>query len=52
MAKALASPDLRAWLDENALITIASTPEQLAAMHKKGLETYGQIIKLAGIKAE
>ncbi|MSQ51145.1 MAG: tripartite tricarboxylate transporter substrate binding protein [Betaproteobacteria bacterium] len=50
--KSLESSDVRQWVDENGMVGIGGSPEQLAAMHKKGIEVYGRIIKAAGIKPE
>jgi len=52
LAKALESADVRQWVDENGMVGIGGAPEQLAAMHKKGIEVCGKIIKAAGIKPE
>ncbi|MFM9968032.1 MAG: Bug family tripartite tricarboxylate transporter substrate binding protein [Burkholderiales bacterium] len=50
--KSLESADVRQWVDENGMVGIGGSPEQLAAMHKKGIDVYGRIIKAAGIKPE
>jgi tripartite-type tricarboxylate transporter receptor subunit TctC len=50
--KALQAPEIRTWLDTNSINLIASTPEQLAASLKGGLEQYAVLIKRAGIKPE
>jgi tripartite-type tricarboxylate transporter receptor subunit TctC len=50
--KALHAPDVRTWLDTNAIALIASTAEQLAASLKGGLEIYAGLIKRAGIRPE
>ena len=52
MVRALDAPDVRARLDENAMIVIANTPAQFAAMVKNGIEVYGKLIKAAGIQPE
>ncbi len=52
MAKALGAPDMREWLDANGFVPIGGTPEDLAALHRKGLERYGMVVKMAGIKPE
>jgi tripartite-type tricarboxylate transporter receptor subunit TctC len=52
LAKALESAEVRQWVDENGMVGIGGPPEQLAAMHKKGIDVYGKIIKAAGIKPE
>ncbi len=52
MNKALVAPDMKAYLDENAFISIGGTPEELGASLRKGVEIYGQAVKLAGLKPE
>ena len=49
---ALATPDVRRHLDANGQRAIGNTPEEFAAMIKKGLEDTAQAIKAAGIKPE
>lgn len=45
-------PEVRNWLEEMGLVVIGSTPAEIAAILKKGYETYGQAAKAAGIKPE
>jgi tripartite-type tricarboxylate transporter receptor subunit TctC len=52
LVKTAQSPDLRPKLDESGFSIIASSPEEFAAMMKKGLEVYGRIVKLVGLKPE
>jgi tripartite-type tricarboxylate transporter receptor subunit TctC len=52
IAKTVQSPDLRPKLDESGFAIVGSTPEQFAAELKKGLEVYGKIVKLVGLKPE
>jgi tripartite-type tricarboxylate transporter receptor subunit TctC len=50
--KALHAPDVRAKLDEGAIAIVANTPEQFAAMLKRGREVYGAAAKAANLKPE
>lgn len=52
IVKALRSPDIEKWLETNSLQLLASTPEELGASLKNGLQLYAQIIKAANIKLE
>jgi len=50
--KAVNSPDVRARLDEGALSIVGGSPEDFAALMKKGFQVYGKIVKAAGLKPE
>lgn len=50
--KALAEPDVKARLDELALVPSPGTPEAFAARIKADRETYGQIIKAIGLRLD
>jgi tripartite-type tricarboxylate transporter receptor subunit TctC len=52
MRKAMAAPEVRAKLEGQDLIIIADTPEQFAALQKRGIEEFGAIIKRAGIQPQ
>jgi tripartite-type tricarboxylate transporter receptor subunit TctC len=52
IAKTVHAPDLRPKLDEGGFSIIGSSPEEFAAMIKKGFEVYGKIVKTAGLKPE
>jgi hypothetical protein len=39
-------------MQEGALIVVANTPQQFADTIKKGFDTYGRAVKIAGIKPE
>jgi tripartite-type tricarboxylate transporter receptor subunit TctC len=52
VAKAMNAPDVRAWLDTNGLLVVASTPEQLTARIKSGTEVYRKVVNQLGIKPE
>jgi tripartite-type tricarboxylate transporter receptor subunit TctC len=48
----LAEPPIRAKLDQQGLIPIGSTPEELGAHFKAEMEKWAPVIKAAGIKVE
>ena len=52
LLKAMATPESRAWFDANGFVYIASTPEELTGLQRRGMETYGRVIKTLGLKAE
>ncbi len=52
MVKALRAPDVKSKLEDAGLAVIADKPDEFAALLKKGIEQYGQIIKTAGIQPE
>jgi tripartite-type tricarboxylate transporter receptor subunit TctC len=45
-------PVIRGRLEEQAMIVVGSTPEELGRFHKAELEKWGQLIKEAGIKSQ
>jgi tripartite-type tricarboxylate transporter receptor subunit TctC len=52
MNKALNAPDIKDYLDSEAFLPIGGTPEDLATSLRKGVEAYGKVAKLAGLKPE
>ena len=52
IVKALQMPEVRAALDKQSLIVIASTPEELAEQIKRELPVYARAVKAAGIQPE
>jgi tripartite-type tricarboxylate transporter receptor subunit TctC len=48
----LAEPPIRAKLDQQGLIPIGSTPEELGAHFRSEMEKWAPVIKAAGIKVE
>lgn len=52
IVKSLQMPDVRAALDKQSLIVIASTPEELADQIKRELPVYARAVKAAGIQPE
>ena len=52
IVKSLQLPDVKAALDKQSLIVIASTPEELAEQIKRELPLYARAVKAAGIQPE
>jgi tripartite-type tricarboxylate transporter receptor subunit TctC len=52
MVKAARAPELQDKLHESGFSVIAGSPEEFAAMLKKGLEVYGKLVKSVGLKPE
>ena len=52
MNRALVAPDMKEYLDANAFMSFGGTPEELAAALKKGVDVYGEAVRVAGLKAE
>ena len=52
MNKALAAPDMKDYVDSNGFTAIGGSPEDLALALKRGVEIYGEAVKLAGLKPE
>lgn len=52
MASALKSADVRSKLEAAGMDVIANTPEEFAAMIKRGFATYGAVAKRAGLKPQ
>ena len=48
----IASPDTADALNKAGAEPITSTPAELAAMVKNGVEKYGKVVKQAGVKPE
>jgi tripartite-type tricarboxylate transporter receptor subunit TctC len=45
-------PVIRGRLEEQAMIVVGSTPDELGRFHKAELDKWGQLIKTAGIKSQ
>jgi len=52
MSAALKSQDIRPKLEAAGMDIIANTPEEFAALIKRGFETYGAVAKRAGLKPQ
>ena len=51
-ARALNAPEVRSKLDAAGLNVVANTPEEFAAMIRRGFEVYGAVVKAAGLQPE
>lgn len=52
MVKALSVPELRAKVEEMGNLVIANSPEEYAALIRRGTATFGKVFKAAGLKPE
>jgi tripartite-type tricarboxylate transporter receptor subunit TctC len=52
MNKALTAVDMQKYLESIGFISLGGTPEELASSLQKGIEIYGQAVKLADLKPE
>ena len=52
LVKALNSPEVKDLLNKQGLEAAPSTPEELAAYMKREYDTWGRVVKQAGIKAQ
>ena len=52
IVKALNSPDVKGLLAKQGLEAAPGTPEELAAFSKAEHDTWGKVVKQAGIKAQ
>jgi tripartite-type tricarboxylate transporter receptor subunit TctC len=50
--KALATPEIKAFLPREALDPVASSPEELSALLKREIEKYARVIQLANIQLD
>jgi tripartite-type tricarboxylate transporter receptor subunit TctC len=49
---AVDDPVIRKKLEDQAMIVVGSTPEELGKFHKAELDKWGPVIKDAGLKQE
>jgi tripartite-type tricarboxylate transporter receptor subunit TctC len=52
MLRAMKEPKIRTYLEDNTTSILATTPEQLAEMHRSGTEVFRKMVTLVGIKAQ
>jgi tripartite-type tricarboxylate transporter receptor subunit TctC len=52
LLKGLQAADTRAWLEQNGVAPMGSTPEELGELQRKGTEAYRNAVKVAGLRAE
>src|SRR6185503_16181872 len=50
--KALDTPEVKAFMPNEALDPVASSPEELTALLKREIEKYAKVIKIANIRLE
>jgi tripartite-type tricarboxylate transporter receptor subunit TctC len=52
IAKVMSNPAVRSFTQNQGAEAVGSTPEELAAIHKREFDKWGAIVKAAGIKPE
>jgi tripartite-type tricarboxylate transporter receptor subunit TctC len=52
IVKSLETAEVRTRLEESGMAIIGNTPEQFAALMRRGFEIYGKAVKLAGVEPE
>ena len=52
LAKVMGTPDMKSFAQSQGTEAVSSTPEELAAIHKREFEKWGRVVKTAGIRAE
>ena len=52
VAKVMANPDMKSFMQSQGAEAVSSTPEQLAALHKREYDKWGGVVKAAGITPE
>jgi tripartite-type tricarboxylate transporter receptor subunit TctC len=50
--KAMAAPDVVAWIDNGGLNVVANSPQQISTMHKAGVQIFRKVIDAVGLKPE
>jgi tripartite-type tricarboxylate transporter receptor subunit TctC len=52
IVKVMSVPEMKSFMQSQGAEAVSSTPEQLAALHKREYDKWGVVVKAAGIKAE
>lgn len=52
LLKAMNSAEMKAWYDTNGFAYLGTSPEDLRGMQRRGLESYGRILKTLNIKPQ
>jgi tripartite-type tricarboxylate transporter receptor subunit TctC len=52
VVKVMSSPDMKSFNQSQGAEAMGSTPEELAALHRREYDKWAGVIKAAGIKAE
>lgn len=52
LIKAMNTAEMKSWYDTNGFAYLGTSPEELMAMQKRGLESYGRILKTLNIKPQ
>ena len=52
IAKVMNTPEMKSFAQSQGTEAVSSTPEELAAIHKREFDKWGAVVKTTGIKAE
>jgi tripartite-type tricarboxylate transporter receptor subunit TctC len=52
VAKVMSTAEMKSFAQSQGTEAVSSTPEELAAIHKREFDKWGRVVKTAGIKAE
>ena len=52
IAKVINTPEMKSFAQSQGTEAVSSTPEELAAIHKREFDKWGAVVKTTGIKAE
>lgn len=52
LIKAMNTAEMKTWYDTNGFAYLGTSPDELRAMQKKGIDAYGRILKSLNIKPE
>jgi tripartite-type tricarboxylate transporter receptor subunit TctC len=52
VVKVMSNPDVKSFTQSQGAEAVTSTPEELAALHKREYDKWGGVVKVAGIKPE
>jgi tripartite-type tricarboxylate transporter receptor subunit TctC len=52
VVKVMSNPDVKSFNQTQGAEAMGSTPEELAALHKREFDKWGSVVKAAGIKPE
>lgn len=52
LLKSMTTPELRTWYDANGFTYLGSTPDELLALQKKGLQVYDRILKALALEPQ
>jgi tripartite-type tricarboxylate transporter receptor subunit TctC len=52
IVKVMAAPEMKSFVQSQGAEAVSSTPEQLAALHKREYDKWARVVKAVGVKVE